>query len=111
VASLLLLSRGWEQWTIFGATIGPFWLMGTLVAISGIGMGLASPASNNAALDLLPQRASVVIGIRGMFRSVGGVLGIARIVRALELFSDKAAGLQMIFMALAFVLLLTVPLT
>jgi uncharacterized membrane protein YdfJ with MMPL/SSD domain len=62
-------------------------------------------------LDLLPERAAVITGIRGVFRSTGGVIGTAFIVLALELSPDKAAGMRTIYGVLALLLLTTVPLT
>src|SRR5437762_394345 len=69
VATMLLLSRGWSEVTLLGLHIGTFALLSAEVALGGMGMGLAAPSSNNALLDLLPERAAVVTGIRGMFRS------------------------------------------
>jgi Na+/melibiose symporter-like transporter len=109
-ASLLLLSRGWSGLDLGAAHVGTFWLGAAQVAVGGLGMGLAAPASNNAALDLMPGRAAVITGIRGMFRSTGAVLGVALIVLALEFSPDKAAGLRAIFVALAAVLLAAIPL-
>jgi MFS family permease len=91
--------------------IGTFPLVASEVALGGIGMGLAAPSSSNALLDLLPERAAVVTGIRGMFRSTGGVIGTAFIVLALELSPDKAEGMRTIYAVLAILLLTTAPLT
>lgn len=110
-SSLVLLGQDWTALHLGGATIGGFWLMALIVAISGLGMGLAAPASNNAALDLAPQRAAEITGLRGMFRMTGGIVGIAGVVLALSFFPDQARGLSDIFLVLAGVLLLTVPLT
>ena len=111
VGTMLLLAQGWEQLTFLGITIGTFALLSAEVALGGMGMGLAAPSSSNALLDLLPERAAVVTGIRGVFRSTGGVVGTALIVLALELSSDKAAGMRSIYGVLAVLLLTTVPLT
>jgi MFS family permease len=111
VVTLLLLSQGWSGLTIGEVHVGTIPLLATEVALGGVGMGLAAPASNNAILDLLPERAAVVTGIRGVFRSTGGVIGTAAIVLALELSPDKAAGLRTIYGALAVLLLTTIPLT
>jgi EmrB/QacA subfamily drug resistance transporter len=110
VATLLLLGRGYSSLDLFGLHVDTFWLLAGQVAIGGIGMGLGGPASNNAALDLVPGRAATVSGIRSFFRSTGGVLGTASIVLALELSPDKAAGLQTVFTVLGFGLLATLPL-
>jgi EmrB/QacA subfamily drug resistance transporter len=111
VGAMVLLSQGWSDVTLGGVRIGTFPLVATEVALGGIGMGLAAPSSSNALLDLLPERAAVVTGIRGMFRSTGGIIGTAFIVLALELSPDKAAGMRTVYAVLAVLLLTTVPLT
>jgi EmrB/QacA subfamily drug resistance transporter len=111
VGTMLVLSQGWTELTIGGLLIGTFPLLAAEVALGGIGMGLAAPSSSNALLDLLPERAAVITGIRGVFRSTGGVIGTAFIVLALELSPDKAAGMRTIYAVLAVLLLTTVPLT
>src|SRR5258708_24473471 len=109
---MLLLSEGWSAINLGGVvTIGTFTLVAAEVALGGIGMGLAAPSSSNALLDLLLERAAVVTGIRGVFRSTGGVIGTAFIVLWLELSPDKAAGMRTIYAVLAVLLLTTVPLT
>ena len=111
VVTMLLLSRGWSELNIAGLQIGTFALLSAEVALGGLGMGLSAPSSSNALLDLLPERAAVVTGIRGVFRSTGGVVGTAFIVLAIELSPDKAAGMRSIYGVLAILLLTTVPLT
>jgi EmrB/QacA subfamily drug resistance transporter len=111
VATMLLLSQAWSEIRLGGVQIGTFPLVASEVALGGIGMGLAAPSSSNALLDLLPERAAVVTGIRGMFRSTGGVIGTAFIVLALELSPDKAEGMRTIYAVLAILLLTTAPLT
>ena len=111
VCTMLLLSQGWSGIAVGGVAVGTFTLLAIEVALGGIGMGLAAPSSSNALLDLLPERAAVVTGIRGVFRSTGGVIGTALIVLWLELSPDKAAGMRTIYGILAALLLTTVPLT
>jgi EmrB/QacA subfamily drug resistance transporter len=109
-ASLALLALGGDALVIGDLRLGPFWIMSMEMLLAGFGMGLSAPASNNAALDLLPGRTSVITGLRGMFRSTGGVLGVALIVLGLEFSPDKAEGLSHIFLVIAAVMVLTVPL-
>jgi EmrB/QacA subfamily drug resistance transporter len=111
VVTMLLLSQAWSEVIIGGVLISTGPLLASEIALGGLGMGLAAPSSSNALLDLLPERAAVVTGIRGVFRSTGGVIGTAFIVLALELSPDKAAGMRSIYAVLAGLLLLTVPLT
>jgi EmrB/QacA subfamily drug resistance transporter len=110
VGTLFILGQGWESVTIGPFTIGALGLLLFSMGLSGFGMGLLVPSSNNAGLDLLPHRAGVISGIRGLFRSTGGVIGTAVIVLWLELSPDKAAGMRSIFTVLAVWMLLTMPL-
>jgi EmrB/QacA subfamily drug resistance transporter len=108
--ALLLLGLG-----IGGFALGPFQIdplvpLLCIMALSGLGMGLLIPASNNAGLDLLPRRAAVIAGLRGLFNSTGGVIGTAVIVLWLALSPDKAAGLRTVFSVLGVVMLVTIPL-
>jgi hypothetical protein len=59
---------------------------------------------------LLPHRAAVISGLRGLFNSTGGVIGTATIVLWLALSPDKAVGMRTVFVALGSLLLLTLPL-
>jgi EmrB/QacA subfamily drug resistance transporter len=105
------LGQGWAGDELGFLTIVPFALMALVVGLQGIGSGLVMPASNNAALDLLPDRAGVISGMRGVFRSTGGILGTAVIVVILSLSEDQAAGLRMAFTVYGVVLLAAIPLT
>ncbi|HXG36784.1 MAG TPA: MFS transporter, partial [Dehalococcoidia bacterium] len=108
--SLFLLSRGYHDVEVLGFHLPNLMLLALLLMIGGVGMGISGPASNNAALDLMPEKVAAVAGLRGMFRSTGGVLGTAALILALSHFSNKAQGLQQIFLFLACLLLLLIPL-
>lgn len=108
-ASMFLLSQGYHDVTIFGWYIPDIALLTILVMIGGFGLGTANPAANNAALDLIPEKISAAAGMRGMFRSTGGVIGTAILVLALSHFQDKAYGLQVIFFTFGLVVALVIP--
>jgi EmrB/QacA subfamily drug resistance transporter len=111
-ASLVLLGQRWNTLEIGRMVVDRFWMLSSILALGGVGMGLANPASNNAAIDLAPHQAAEVSGIRGMFRLTGGACSISATVLALSFFADKAAGLEVVFRALAGVLIVAVlPLT
>jgi EmrB/QacA subfamily drug resistance transporter len=110
VATLFILGQGYSAVALGPVEVGALGILLFAMALSGFGMGLLVPSSNNAGLDLLPQRAAVISGIRGLFRSTGGVIGTAIIVLWLELSPDKADGMRTIFTALAVLMLLTMPL-
>jgi EmrB/QacA subfamily drug resistance transporter len=108
--TLVLLSMGWTSVSVGGVSLQGFWLLSAIIAIGGLGMGLSGPASNNAALDLVPSKAAAVTGIRGTFRLAGGAVSVTGVVLALSFFSDPAVGLARIFLVFAVVLIVSVPL-
>jgi EmrB/QacA subfamily drug resistance transporter len=110
VVAMVTIGQGWDTLAIGPLILGPFGLLAALVALTGVAMGLVMPSSNNAALDLLPERTAVIAGLRGFFRQIGGVIGTAGIVVALSLSPDKAAGMREIYTTLGIVLALTIPL-
>ncbi len=99
--ALFLVGQGWGELVLAGVRLGAFGLLALEMALAGLGMGLAAPASNNAVLDLMPERAGAITGLRGMFRSTGGILGTALVVLVLELVPDRAAGMRAVFMGAA----------
>jgi EmrB/QacA subfamily drug resistance transporter len=107
--SMFLLGTGWTEVQIGSTTFGGFWLLASMLAIGGVGMGLSAPASGNAALDLAPDRAAALTGVRGMFRLTGGMLSIAGIVLALTYFPDRGAGLVAIYSVLSLAVLVAIP--
>jgi MFS family permease len=107
--SLFVLSRGYHDLTLMGLGLHNMVLLASLVALIGVGMGIANPASNNAALDLLPDKVAAATGMRGMSRSVGGVLGTAAVSLTLSYFPDKAVGMQSIYLGLAVIMIAIVP--
>jgi EmrB/QacA subfamily drug resistance transporter len=46
-------------------------------AISGLGMGVSAPASNNAIMQLAPDQVAAIAGLRGMFRQSGGIFAVS----------------------------------
>ncbi len=107
--SFFILSRGYHDIVIFGLDLHNMVLLSLIVALGGLGMGMANPAANNAVLDLVPEKVAAVTGMRGMFRISGGVFGTAAVVLVLGHFQDKAVGLQYIALAFGVILLLILP--
>jgi EmrB/QacA subfamily drug resistance transporter len=107
--SLLLTSLGHDHPTLIGLHPSSFVYLAGVIGILGLGFGLSAPASNNAALDIMPGKVAAVTGIRGMFRQTGGTIGTALVVLVSSLFADEGRGLQVVFFGLAFIILLIIP--
>jgi MFS family permease len=108
--NFILLAQGWSSLSLGPIHLNGFWVMAALLTFGGIGMGLANPSSNNAAIEHAPEQAGAITGIRGTFRLAGGSIAISCIVLVLSFFKDQAAGLDAIFLALTGLLALSVPL-
>jgi hypothetical protein len=52
------------------------WLAGWAM-LTGLGMGVSAPATNNATLQLAPDQVAAISGQRGMFRQSGGIFYIS----------------------------------
>jgi Na+/melibiose symporter-like transporter len=88
--------------------------MGVLLVLSaviGVGHGIAGPATNNAALDIDPGQVASIMGLRGMFRFLGGAFGVAGIVIVTSHFALQKNGLELAFMGLAVITALSATLS
>ena len=71
LATLLLGDDGFRLWRLLGLRWGVPEMLALLIMLTGIGAGVALPASNNACIELMPSRVATITGLRGMFRYVG----------------------------------------
>jgi MFS family permease len=92
------------------AVLGPYAWLSITSALTGIGMGIALPASNNAVLTLALDRVAAIAGLRGMFRQAGGILGISASTAIIAGAPRPGASLAFIFLVFSGLLLLSLPL-
>ena len=121
LTSLYIMRWGY-RWPIIAGTLataaglllfcfkynGTFFLY-VISAITGIGAGLSAPASNNACIELMPDRVSTITGIRGMFRQTGGALSIAVATIILHATGDMLLGFRIIFLGIVAALIGVIP--
>jgi EmrB/QacA subfamily drug resistance transporter len=81
-----------------------------LILFCGIGAGIANPAANNACIELMPDKVATIVGLRGMFRTVGGALGISLITIVLHISADPSTGFSIIFISFGLALCCVIPL-
>ena len=96
-AVLWIISMGISEPTIGGVTLTNFWWLLIVVSSAGIFYGSATPSLQNAGLELAPTRIATLAGLRGMFNSLGGLVGIAVAVMITARSADTVAGLQHAF--------------
>jgi hypothetical protein len=75
-----------------------------MYAIDGTAVAVAFPHL------LMPSRVATITGLRGMFRYVGGAVGISLTTLVLHISPDPASGFRATFFAFGLALLATLPL-
>jgi EmrB/QacA subfamily drug resistance transporter len=93
----------------------PHWLstytwLAVGTAVCGIGMGLCTPASNNATLQLAPEHAAAVAGLRGMFRQAGAISAVSITAAVVARSSDPGLAQARTFLVFAGILIVALPL-
>ena len=78
--------------------------------LTGLGMGLSVPASNNAGLSLAPDQLSSIAGLRGMFRQSGAIIAVSVTTAVVTNSANPAMTQAHAFVVLAALLLASVPL-
>jgi MFS family permease len=91
-------------------SLSPYTWLAIAAALTGVGMGMALPASNNASLQLAPDQTASVAGLRGMFRQSGAITAVSVTTAILARSANPALAQAHIFLIFAAVLVLTTPL-
>jgi hypothetical protein len=90
-------------------TNGYLWLM-MAAGITGVGMGVSVPASNNAGLQLAPDQIASIAGLRGMFRQSGSIISVSVMTAVAANSAHPALAQAHGFVVLSVLLLAAVPL-
>jgi EmrB/QacA subfamily drug resistance transporter len=78
--------------------------------LTGLGMGMSVPATNNAGLSLAPDALSSLAGLRGMFRQSGAIIAVSVTTAVLANSANPAIAQAHAFVVLAVLLLAVIPL-
>ena len=79
-------------------------------AICGVGMGISTPSANNATLQLAPEHAAAVAGLRGMFRQSGAIAAVAIGTSVVATSADPGIAQAHVFLVFAAILIAALPL-
>ena len=110
VSTLLLGDTEFQLWRGLPLAWSAAERLSLLILVTGIGLGIALPASNNACIELMPSKIATITGLRGMFRYVGGAVGISLTTLILHVSGSAAMGFRITFITFGLVLLGTLPL-
>jgi EmrB/QacA subfamily drug resistance transporter len=108
--SLIMLGQGLPLWRMTGIRMGIPGTLSLLILLMGIGVGIANPAANNACIELMPEKVASIVGLRGMFRTVGGALGVALTTFIVQVSGNYPLGFMITFSSFGAGLLCALPL-
>lgn len=92
---------------MFGLT--PWTWLAAATFFIGAGVGIMGPASRNAALQLVPERASTMAALRATAQEFGVIVALAVITAIMAATADAAATLAAIYAGTALLCLLVLP--
>jgi EmrB/QacA subfamily drug resistance transporter len=78
--------------------------------LTGIGMGLCLPASNNAIMQLAPDQVAGIAGMRGMFRQSGGIIAVSISTAIIARSDQPGVALGYVLLVFAAILIAMLPL-
>jgi EmrB/QacA subfamily drug resistance transporter len=107
--SIFLLYLRPQAFTFLGIRFDEVVLLFTFVGLCGLGAGIATPASSNACIELMPDKVATITGLRGMFRSLGSAMGVSLSTIVLNNITNAEQAWKFVFLGSVFIALLSVP--
>jgi EmrB/QacA subfamily drug resistance transporter len=110
MAGFILLSAGMVLLAV-SPPVPPYEWLAAATAVTGLGMGTAVPATNNATLQLVPEQVAAIAGLRGMFRQSGAIMTLSVTTALLARSADPPLLQARVFIGFAVLLAALIPLT
>jgi EmrB/QacA subfamily drug resistance transporter len=110
IVGFLVIATGLALMAFVPAGATPYIWLSIAGAVTGIGMGLSVPASNNATMQLAREHLAGVAGLRGMFRQAGAIMGVSITTAILARSAAPGETLGTVFAVFGAILVLVVPL-
>jgi hypothetical protein len=111
----MVIGYGLSSVGLFGLSVQPLfgtpygWLALT-AALTGVGMGIATPASNNATLQTSTGDVAAIAGLRAMYRHTGSITAVSISTAIAARASDPGLAQARVFAVFAAVLACVLPL-
>jgi EmrB/QacA subfamily drug resistance transporter len=90
--------------------LSPYAWLALATGICGIGMGVSTPSANNATLQLAPEQAAAVAGLRGMFRQAGAITAVSVTAAIVARSTDPGIAQAHVFLVFAAMMAGSLPL-
>jgi len=109
MVTMVVLALQPQSVDILGLQLGATPLLFVVVGLAGVGHGIATPASNNACIELMPDKVATITGLRGMFRILGSSFGIAISTVVIHVMGDVQRAFFFILLASTVLLIVSIP--
>ncbi len=91
--------------------LSPYLWLAIAAGITGLGNGMANPASRNASLQVAPEEVAAITGLRQMFVFMGIIFSVSTVTAILNRSSDPGlAQAHILWVAAGILLFVMVPL-
>ena len=91
---------------VFGLQISPIITVTLVALLIGLSFGAVAPPMNNACIDLMPEQAASISGIRQMAFRIGGIVSISLSTLIVQSTTSPAHGFRLVFGGFGLLLLL-----
>lgn len=110
VAGFGLTAVGLVAMAVAPPVLSAYAWLAVAAGICGVGMGVCTPAANNATLQLAPDQAAAVAGLRGMFRQSGAITAVSITAAVIARSAHPGFAQAHVFEVFAGILILALPL-
>jgi MFS family permease len=110
LVGFLLTAGGLLAMAVSPIHLSPYMWLALAACLTGIGMGVALPAANNASLQLAPEHVAAVAGLRAMFRQCGQITAVSVTAAILARSSDPGITQACVFAVFGLMLVGLTPL-
>jgi len=90
--------------------VSPYLWLTISTGVTGIGNGMSVPSSNNAGLQLAPEQAAAIAGLRGLFRQGGAIVAISITTAIVARSGDPGMSLAHVFLVYSVFMIAVLPL-
>jgi EmrB/QacA subfamily drug resistance transporter len=91
------------------APISPYAWLAIGAAVTGCGMGMSVPSTNNATLQLAPDQVAAIAGLRGMFRQSGSIIAVSITTAIIARSHDPGLMQARVFVVFALLMVALLP--
>lgn len=110
IVGMMIIAAGSVMMFFKPSGFGAFGWLAFVTGFTGIGMGAAMPAANNATLSFATENVAAITGLRGMFRSTGSIIAVSVMTAIVSRSSNPGTALGWGYVFFAIPVIAVIPL-